>query len=60
MTALIKHKDGDILRQGKNEFVEISDDLSSWKINFHKKVILVQKMLKILLRKKYKYTFFKL
>lgn len=37
MTALIKHKDGDILRQGKNEFVEISDDLSSWKINFHKK-----------------------
>ena len=36
MTALIKHKDGDILRQGKNEFVEISDDLSSWKINFHK------------------------
>lgn len=37
MTALIKHKDGDILRQGKNEFVEISDDLSSWKINFYKK-----------------------
>lgn len=37
MTALIKHKDGDILRPGKNEFVEISDDLSSWKINFHKK-----------------------
>ena len=37
MIALIKHKDGDILRQGKNEFVEISDDLSSWKINFHKK-----------------------
>ena len=37
MTALIKHKDGDILRQGKNEFVEISDDLSSCKINFHKK-----------------------
>ena len=37
MTSLIKHKDGDILRQGKNEFVEISDDLSSWKINFHKK-----------------------
>lgn len=37
MTALIKHKDGDILRHGKNEFVEISDDLSSWKINFYKK-----------------------
>lgn len=37
MTALIKHKDGEILRQGKNEFIKLSDDLSTWKIDFHRK-----------------------
>ena len=37
MTALIKHKDGEILRQGKNEFIKIADDLSTWKIDFHRK-----------------------
>ncbi|MDO4534891.1 MAG: helicase-exonuclease AddAB subunit AddA, partial [Clostridium perfringens] len=37
MTALVKHKDGEVLRQGRNEFIKISDDLSTWKIDFHKK-----------------------
>ncbi len=37
ITALIKHKDGEDLRKGKNEFIKLSNDLSTWKIHFHRK-----------------------
>lgn len=41
MTALVKHKDGEVLRQGKNKFVNILDDLSKWKISFYNKSDLI-------------------
>ncbi len=40
MTALVKHKDGEVLRNNKNESINIKD-LSTWKINFYKKSELI-------------------